>query len=73
MRLTRFVQTLGLFLGLGLASFVVGCGSGAKQGPTAEASKAIAEDVRKGHQQLKAARAGVKGGLMSKGRGRSGP
>ena len=55
MRLMRCARKLGALLTLGIAGFVVGCGWGAQQGPTAnekEAGEANAADMRNFHQQL---------------------
>jgi hypothetical protein len=55
MQLARRFRMLGALLVAGLAVAVVGCGSGAPPGPTAEtkaADQARAEDMRNFHKQF---------------------
>ena len=71
MRLTRCVRTLGALGVFGLAGFMVGCGSGAQQGTTAEDKTAIAAGNKKFYQELKAKKSGGTSpvGPRRKGRG----
>jgi hypothetical protein len=78
MQLARFVLTVVLFVMLGLASFVAGCGSGGGQGSSAEekaAGKIIAEATRKSHQEsrklLKARAADQDGAIKRRSRAKS--
>jgi hypothetical protein len=69
MQLVRCVRTFGAPLALGLAGFVVGCGWGVQQGPTAnekEVGEAKAADMRNFHQQLNPMK---KAGAFNQGRG----
>jgi hypothetical protein len=79
MQRTQFVRALGLIVVLGLAGSVVGCGLGAKQGPTTEelaAQKAIRAEIRTFQKkQFEGTAGAAKGGALRRGksRARSGP
>ena len=73
MQFARFVETVGLYLGLTLTGLAAGCGGDSQQGTTPKVDaegKTVKEQMKQEHLDLQAERRGTGAGSPKKGRRR---